>query len=49
VDRASVGPLQVECPQHAQLDHAATAAAEAPTGAGQVTLQSRLGHWPTLR
>src|SRR3989454_6066663 len=48
VDRASVGPLQVQRPQHAQLDHAATAAAGAPTGRGQVTLQSRLGHWPAL-
>src|SRR2546426_9826403 len=48
VDRASVGPLQVQRPQHAQLDHAATAAASAPTGGGQVTLQSRLGHWPAL-
>src|SRR6266516_5594044 len=48
VDRASVGPLQVQRPQHAQLDHTATAAASAPTGGGQVTLQSRLGHWPAL-
>ncbi len=48
VDRASVGPLQVQRPQHAQLDHTATAAASAPTACGQVTLQSRLDHWPAL-
>src|SRR6266699_5254285 len=48
VDRASVGPLQAEGPKHAQLDHTATAAASAPTAYGQVTLQSRLDHWPAL-
>src|SRR5437016_5795621 len=45
VDRASVGPLEVQRPQHAQLDHAATAAAKAPSAA-----KSRSDHgWVTGR
>jgi hypothetical protein len=45
VDRGSVGPLQVQRPQQAQLDHAGTAAAEAPTAA-----KSRSNHgWVTGR
>src|SRR5712691_262041 len=46
-DRASVGPLQVQRPQHAQLDQAATAAASAPTGGAA---KSRSNHgWVTGR
>ena len=32
MDRVSVGPLQIQRPQHTQLNHAATATTSAPTG-----------------
>src|SRR5437870_1915056 len=46
-DRASVGPLQVHGSQRPQLDHTRTARGRRADG-GQVTLRSRLGHWPAL-
>src|SRR5437870_5123835 len=46
-DRASVGPLQVHGSQRPHLDHARTARGRRADG-GQVTLRSRLGHWPAL-